>query len=205
MDKQEYLNEISADTRPTKSTKMPSFLSSKFLWVGIIGLVLLVIIIVIGSVIKGTNTNFKDQLSSLILHMDTTKEVTEQYRPDVKSSDLRSYAASLVTILSDNSATLTAYATEKYSYSAKKVDKSVTEEETSYKDALLSDFFNAKITGSLDRIYAQKLTTDISLIQSLEAQLIKRTSDSYLKDILNTSYESLSILYNNFNNFSESK
>ncbi len=205
MDRQEYLNEISASTRPVKSRNVPSFLSSKFLWIGIIGVVLLIIIIIIGSVLSGAKTDSKNQLFSLILHMDNTVEAIKEYQPHVKSSDLRSYSASLSTILSNNSNDITNYATEKYNFSPKTIKDSVVEEQTSYKDALMSDFFNAKITGSLDYVYAQKLATDISIIQSLEAQLMKTASDSFLKDTLGTSYESLTILYNNFYNFSESK
>ena len=205
MDKQEYLNEISTSAKATAIKHTPTIFSSKFFWVGTIGAILFIIIIIIGSIISGSKTNVKEHLFSLILHMDNTKEVVEEYRPDIKSSDLRSYGASLVTILSNDSSSLTAYATEKYDFKTKNVKESITEEETSRKDDLSSDLFNAKITGSLDHIYAQKLTTDISLIQSLESQIIKASSDPTLQDILNASYESLTVLYDKFKTFSESK
>ena len=205
MDKQEYLNEISASTRPAAPSNTHKFLSSKFLWVGIIGVLLLIIIIVIGSLLSGSNTSTKDRVSSLILHLDNTTEVIKEYQPYVKSSDLRSYSASLSGILSNTSSSLTTYATNKYNFKPKEVNKSIVEEETSYKDALISDLFNAKITGSLDQVYAQKLAIDISLIQSRETQLIKSSSLSDLQDDLRSSYDSLTNLYDKFNNFSESK
>lgn len=205
MDKQEYLNEISASTRPTTTKNSHKFFSSKLFWVGIIGVSLLIIIIIIGSLISGSSTSTKDQVSSLIIHLDNTTELIKEYQSNVKSSDLRSHSASLNGVLSNTSSQLTTYATEKYNYKLKEVKKSIVEEETSYKDTLNSDFFNAKITGSLDQVYAQKLATDISLIQSREAQILKSSSDANLSDILNTSNESLTNLYDKFNNFSESE
>ena len=146
MDKQEYLNEISASTRPASTKNSQKFLSSKLFWVGIIGVLLLIVIIIIGSLISGSSTSTKDQVFSLIIHLDNTTDLIEEYQPSVKSSDLRSHSASLNGVLSNTSSSLTTYATEKYNYKLKEVNKSIVEEETSYKDTLNSDFFNAKIT-----------------------------------------------------------
>ena len=205
MDKQDYLNEISNSTRPATVSSTPKIFSSKFFWVGIIGVILFILIAIVGSVIGGSKNYVKDNLFSLILHINYTTDVIKEYQPHVKSSDLRSYSESLNNILSGDISNLTTYAKDKYDYSTKSIKESVQEEEQIYKDTLLSDLFNAKITGSLDFVYAQKLATDISLIQSREAQIIKTASDSNLRDTLNTSYDSLTVLYDKFNSFSEFK
>lgn len=205
MDKQDYLNEISNSTKPTATSNTPKIFSSKFFLAGIIGITFFIIIVIAGSAISGSKDSIKDKLFSLILHISYTTDVIKEYQPHVKSSDLRSYSESLNNVLSSDTSSLTTYAEEKYDYKTKSIKESVQEEEQTYKDDLLSDLFNAKITGSLDFIYAQKLATDISLIQSRETQIIKATSDSDLRNTLNTSYESLTVLYNKFNSFSESK
>lgn len=205
MDRKEYLNEISAANRPVAVKTKNKLLSSKFFWIGVIGVVAFIIILIIGSLLGSSNTSVKDRLFSLILHIDNTSSVIDEYQSSVKSSDLRSDSASLNTILSGTSSSLTNYATEKYNFKPKDVKESIAEEETSAKDALMSELFNAKITGTLDRIYAQKMAYEISFITSSEVHLIKAISDSSVKDSLTTSYESLNNLYNNFNNFSESK
>lgn len=205
MNRQEYLNEISASTRPATPKRGSKILSSKFFWVGVIGIGAFIIMAIIGGIISGSSTNAKDQLYSLILHLDNTSELIQKYQPSIKSSDLRSYGTSLNNIVSSSASDLTNYATEKYNFKPKEVKKSITDEETSAKDALDNELFNAKISGTLDRIFAQKFAYEISLIGTRESQLIKASSDSTLQDILTKSYNNLSNLYDNFNNFSEAK
>lgn len=203
MDRQEYLNQISAMNRPAKKSKMSGIFASKFFWVGVIGVVAFALVMIIGGILSGAHGNDKNRLFALILHIDNTAEIIGEYQSNVKSSDLRSYSASLNSVLSDTSKKLTDYATEKYNFKIKDIDKKTTEEETLAKDGLASELFEAKINGILDRTYAHKMAYEISLITSREAQLIKSTNNETFKNTLVTSYNSLSVLYDGFNDFSE--
>ena len=202
MDRQEYLNQISAVNRPAKKPKSGIF-ASKFFWAGVIGAAALVFILIIGAILGGGKTSDKEKLFALILHIDNTTEVIGEYQSNVKSSDLRSYSASLNGVLSNTSKDLTNYAAEKYNFKAKDVDKNIMEEETTSKDGLKSELFEAKINGVLDRIYAHKMAYEISLITTREAQLIRSAGNETLKQALTTSYNSLDNLYSKFNDFSE--
>ena len=148
---------------------------------------------------------FKDRLLALVLHIDNTSEAIGEYQPNVKSSDLRSYSASLNGVLSNTSRELTNYIAEKYNMKPKDANENIAEEETLAKDDLVNELFEAKINGNLDRIYAHKMAYEISLITSREIQLYKSTNNESLKEILDTSYNSLSNLYDKFNDFSETK
>lgn len=203
MDRQEYLNQISTKNLPSTGGKKPGILSSKFFWVGAIGIGALVLIIIIGSLISGGKASGKDQLFSLILHVDNTSELIEAYQPNVKSSDLRSHSASLYSVLSNTSRELTEFAEEKYNFKEKDIKKDLAEEETTAKDGLEAELFEAKINGILDRIYAHKMAYEISLITTREAQIMKSINNDTLNEILTTSYNSLETLYDKFNNFSE--
>lgn len=204
MDRQEYLNQISTANRPVKESKSGIF-ASKFFWVGIIGLVAFILIMILGAIIGGTKGNEKERVFSLILHLDNTSEVIGQYQSSVKSSDLRSYSASLKGILSNTSRELTTYAEEKYNFKAKDVSSKISEEETLSKDGLENELFEAKINGILDRIYAHKMAYEISLISNRESQIFKSSGNENLKNILETSYNSLNNLYDEFNDFTETK
>ena len=70
------------------------------------------------------------------------------------------------------------------------------------KDGLEASLFEAKITGVLDNIYANKMVYEVSLIMTEEAQLSSKTDNDKLKEVLTTSYNSLNKLYDEFNNFS---
>ena len=202
MDKKEYLNEISATARPVAKPKKGIF-SSKFFWIGIASVVALIIIIIIGALISGSNTSIKDRISGLILHLDNVSEIIDEYQPKVKSSKLRSSGSSLKSLLGQASKDLTNYATEKYKYKPSSVDKAIVNKETTAKDTLYSDLFNAKINGDLDHTFAYKMAYEISYIKSQEDRIIKSTSNDNLKEILKSSQESLTNLYDSFNNFSE--
>ena len=202
MDRQEYLNQISATNQPTKSPKSGIF-ASKFFWVGVIGVAAFILIMIIGSALGGGGTSAKDKLYALILHINNTSELIGEYQSNVKSSELRSHSASLSSILANTNKGLNDYATSKYNFKEKDIPKKITEEETTAKDELQSELFEAKINGILDRVYAHKMASEISLITTRESQLLKSANNDDLKEALTTSYNSLNNLYSKFNDFSE--
>ena len=203
MDGQEYLNQISMQNRPVKKSGVSKLLSSKIFLVSMIGVVLLILIIIVGSILGGGKGGDKNLSFALKLHLDNTEEVIQDYQPNVKSSDLRSSSASLYSVLSNTNRELTDYITEKYNYKESDVSESIVSDAELARDELETGLFNAKIGGTLDRTYALKMAYEISLIKSEEAKIINSTKNSDLAGILTTSYNSLENLYNKFNDFSE--
>ena len=172
---------------------------------GLVGVVGLIIIIIIGSILGGNKGGEKNLSFALKLHLDNTAELISEYQTNVKSSNLRSSSASLYSILSNTNRELTDYITEKYDYKEKSVDKKIADEATLARDGLEADLFEAKINGNLDRIYAHKMTYEITLFMNEEAKLINMSKNDNYKEILNRSYKSLETLYENFSSFSETK
>ena len=202
MDGQEYLKQISVSNRPVKQSKR-SFFSSKYFLLGMVALILLIIVIIIGATLSGNKGSEKTLSYSLQLHLNNTSELIQKYQPDVKSSNLRSSSASLYGVLTNTSKSMNEFLTEKYNYKEKDVDKKLVEEATLNKDGLESDLFEAKINGTLDRIYAHKMAHEISILISEEGRILNTTGDSKLKEILTTSQTGLDNLYERFNSFSE--
>lgn len=204
MDGQEYLNQISASNKPVKQpSKLSGLLSSKFFLVGIVGVVLLIVIVILGAILSSGKGSEQDLSYALKLHIENTSAVIQEYQPSVKSSELRSYSASLNSILVDTDNGLTEYLSQKYNIKDKDIKANIVEEADLEKDGLTADLFEAKINGVLDRIYAHKMAYEISLITTEEASLINATKDENYKEILSNSYNSLTTLYDKFNNFSE--
>ncbi|MBQ3436842.1 hypothetical protein IJG26_02750 [Candidatus Saccharibacteria bacterium] len=204
MEGQDYLNQISAKARPIKKEK-GGILSSKFFLVGAIGLIALILIIILGAIIGATKTDVKKLSSALELHINATTDVIKTYQPNLKSSQLRSDSASLNSVLSDTHKRLTDYMTEKYEYKSNKADKKLIEEADTQKDALGNELFEAKINGHLDKVFAQKMAYEITVIMSEEERIYRAAGNETLQGILETSYDSLKILYDKFNEFSEAK
>ena len=202
MDGQEYLNQISASVKPEK-VKGNGILSSRFFIVGMVGLICLIIIIIIGAVLSGNKGSEKNLSYALALHIDNTAEVIKKYQNDIKSSDLRSSAASLYGVLADTSGKLTNYLTEKYGTKTKDADEKIVEQATLEKDGLESELFEAKINGILDRIFTHKIAYEISVMMAEESKIQNMTKSEELKEILTTSQNSLFTLQSKFNDYSE--
>jgi len=204
MQGQEYLNQISAENRPLKKNGKGIF-HSKIFMASMIGLIILIVIIIIGSILSGSKDREKNLSLALKLHLDNTASVISKYQSQIKSSDLRSSSASFYSVLSNTSNELTDYLTKKYNYKEKDIDKGLVDEATLSKDGLEADLFEAKINGILDRIYAHKMVYEISLFMNEESKLMNMTKDSDYKEILTKSYNSLNNLSGSFSNFSETK
>ena len=202
MNGQDYLDQISSSVRPAKSKKRGIF-SSKFLVVGLVGIICFILIAIIGGILGNNKSGEKNLSFLLALHIDNTAEVIQNYKGEIKSSNLRSITASLSGVLSDTSNKLTSYLQEKYDYNPKNVDKKITEQTTLEKDGLESELFEAKINGILDRIFTHKIKYEISVIMAEESEILDKTRDGSLTEILSTSYKSLSNLYDKFNDYSE--
>lgn len=205
MDGQEYLNQISASNRPMKPQRnVGSFFSSIYFKLGVGAVVILIITMILGMVL-GSQTGTEDKCIGLKLRLDKTSEVITEYQPSLKSSLLRSLSASLKGIFTNTSSQLGTYMAGAYGYEDGKAKESMIEEADLNKDALMNDFFEAKINGLLDRTYAHKMTLEIYGVMSDEAGIVNSTSDENLKSLLVGSYDSLKNLYTQFNDFSETK
>ena len=204
MDGQEYLNQISAKNRPLAKSGN-SFLSSKFFKIGLIGVVALILIIILGSILGSGKGGEKNLSIDLYLHINNTNEIVKKYQSNIKSSELRSDAASLSGILSDINSKIEGYLTEKYNFKVKDIEKKKVEEAKQQMDALDSELFEAKINGILDRIFAHKIAYEISMIMSEEAKLLNSTRNDEYHAVVEENYNSLKNLYDKFNDFSEAK
>lgn len=202
MEGQEYLDQISATNRVV-AKKKSGLLSSKFFWVGMIGVVVLTLIMIFATILSSGKDGEKEIAFALKLHLENTISVIDEYQSSVKSSNLRSYSASLKSVLSNTDRDLSGYIEEKYKSKEKNVKKKITEEANLAKDALSTELFNAKINGILDRIYTHKMIYEISSVMTEETKIMNLTKSDDLKGALLNSYNSLEILYNNFNEYSE--
>lgn len=202
MDGQDYLNQISASVRPEKQSKS-NFLSSPIFKVIVGGVLALALILIIGSVLTSGNTGIQPKIISLKYHIDNTLEVISNYQPSVKSSILRSNSASLYSLLSNTSRELSDYISETYnSKDNSDSNKNLASKAALSKDELDATLFDAKINGILDKIYANKMSYEISSIMSEESNIYNVTNSENLESILNTSYTSLETLLPNFDDFS---
>lgn len=209
MENQDYLDQISAKSKPVKaSTGTPKFdiggiLRSKYFLISAIGIVALILILIIGAALGGNKKDPNTDIVKLKYHLSSTTGIIEQYQPRVKSTILRSHSASLKSILSSTSSDVDMYLATIVHYEPSKEDETIVAEANAAKDELNNELFEAKINGILDRVYAHKMAYEISLFINEESSIETTTKDEALKAILAPSRTSLENLYNNFKDFSE--
>lgn len=205
MESQDYLNQISV--KPVSNVPksgLDKILSSKLTWIIGGSVILFILIAIIGAVLSSGKGSLESEIIELQLRIDSTIEVISEYQPKVKSSSLRSSSASLSTVFANTSNKLTNYLTDKYNYKQNSKDnKAIAEQIKTEQDGLMNELFEAKITGVLDRTYAQKMAFEISKILTEENNVSKKSKDDELNAILSESYGSLENLYDNLNSFSD--
>ena len=200
MDGQEYLNRISTKNQVAIKKKRSGIFSSVFFWVGLVGVVGLLLIIVLGSILGSAGSEEKTRTFRFLAHLENTANTVQEYQPNIKSSDLRSSSASFYSVLTNTNSEVMNLVSEKYGIkSAKDIDKNILEQATVEQDALNEELYKAKINGTLDRIYAHKMASEISTIMSQENDIYSATKNDELKSALDKSYNSLENLYNKFN------
>lgn len=178
---------------------------SKYFLLGVGAVTALMIIMIVGAILSGNKGSEKDDCFRLYLHLTNTVKEVSAYQDSLKSSDLRASNSSLKGILTNTNNDLKEYLTAKYKFKDKDIDKDIVEEATSQYDALHSELAEAKINGILDRVYAHKMAYEIAVITTEEAKIVNSTSNDTLKEFLTSSYNSLGTLYDQFDNFSETK
>ena len=196
MDNFAYLNQISQTSRPVgknphKTTNATTRLIIK---ISIIGVVLFFLLMSLGGLISNLNSKTSDLTKQLYLRTTNLNTAIGSYNRYLKSSKLRAITVSLSSVLSSTSNQLSGY----ISGTSNKKDISPSESVVNEEAELISGFStaleNARLNGVLDRIYHTQLSLQVSLLMSLTSQIISRTKDDTLTNIVTTFYNNLSTI-----------
>lgn len=207
MNNLEYLNQISQSNRalkaaPAKPQGFFAQLSIPKIIIG--GAILFVLLMAFGILLGSLNhkpTNLTRQLYTRTVNVEN---VISTYNPTVKSSRLRAIGASLSSTLSHASRQLSTYLTNDDPKDDKALipDDKTLSSETAALEELNFSLNNAKLNGILDRAYDNQLNLQVTLLLSLVSQLIARTKDTALLDILSPLYSSLNAIRSNLEAYS---
>lgn len=206
MNNKEYLDQIASDTAKTKATTgffgfniSPRF--GKIIIGCFIAAVLIIIIGIIVGIVSGGSSE-RDYLDRIYLRTNNLMEAISTYNKKVKSSELRSMGNSLNAVLTETSYNTSKILEEEYDADAgKPKSNKIAEEEEEDKTALMESLENARISGTLDRIYAHNFTYAISMLSNLESDAIKKAKNSDTANTLSSSKANLDKLYSQFDEF----
>lgn len=209
MNNKEYLEQISSETRPLVK-KAPGFfgktLNLSMKQLKIIGAIVIsmVLILLVGLIATSGNKNSeRDYVDMAYLRTDDLSGVIEDYRTEIRSSKLRSMAMSLKSVLSETNYILTTSLADDFGVKdpSKPAKESTTEKEAAIIGELLDTLEVARLNALLDRVFAREYTYQISLLLSLETDILSRTKKEPFKSNLTSAKSNLEALHTQFNNF----
>ena len=205
MDNLEYLQQISQSNRPSapaKQSRIPIALIGKIL----LGIIVVIALIAGISVLANNSSNKSEDLTQqFYLRVNNINQVATNYTRQLKSSQLRSINVSLTGALTNTSNQLSGYAAT-HNEDGKKDPLAPKEEvlaaEAAAINGLNTTLTNAKLNGILDRIYANQIHLQVSLLLSMASELSNRTDDADLLQILAQFTSSLSVIEQSLDNYS---
>lgn len=199
MNKLEYLNTIAKDNRPVKPAKS-GISGGTIAKIALGGLALFILLMILGSALGNKSSKSLDLTKQLFARTTAVNEITTSYGKTLKSSQLRAISLSLSSVLTGAENQLNTY------FAESDIDPKLSEKTATSEAALTANLdqtlTNAKLNGILDRIYANQIQLQVSLLLSLISQGLSRTKDDGLISILDSYRSNLSVIEENLHNYS---
>ena len=199
----EYLNQISAKPAQAQSS---SFFDKKtkiiFIIFGVVLLLAIVLMISLSSSQSSSEPTETSELSRLYRRSESLEKSISAYQSSIKASSLRSSVTSLSALITGLKTTSSNYLTKTLGVELSAYP--ITASDAAAITSLNSALENARLNGILDRVAASEFYYQIAHLIVIEESVLKKTSNSELKDFLSSSVESLSLLDETFYSYSES-
>ena len=204
MDNLEYLKQISQSNRPVKQAKAGGMSTGLIVKIAVLGGVLFFLLMAVGLLLGnlgGKTSTLTKQLYARTTAVNTT---ISPYTATVKSSRLRAIGTSLAAVLTNSSKQLSTYLTGKDSKKdALVLGGKEAEQETKLIESLSTSLNNAKLNGLLDRTYENQITLQVSLLLSLTSQILSRSKDEQLLEIVSSLHASLNTIHGSLESYQD--
>lgn len=205
MDNLEYLQQIAKANRPLPPAQPVKSQTSTLIKIIVGGIVAFIAVVILGIALGNMGAKTGDLAKQIYVRANNLNTTVTTYNKSLKSSRLRSISTSLSGTLINTTGQLSTYlgSLKEGDKNALIPSESVLNSETELTNALNTSLNNAKLNGILDRTYAHQISLQVSLLLSLEAQLIARQPDQPLLSIIEQSYSSLSTIQTSLEEYSD--
>lgn len=208
MDNLEYLQQISKSNRPVAPTKpVRKFQQfSLIIKIAIGGLIGFIAILILGLALGNMGAKSSELAKQIYVRANNLNSSITTYNRSLKSSRLRSISTSLSGTLLNTTNQLSNYLgslEDKSSTALVPSDAAIVTQEAENLDSLNLALNNAKLNGILDRTYEHQISLQVSLLLTLESQLLGRSPEEPLRSIIQQSYASLSTIQTSFEEYQD--
>lgn len=192
----DYLNQIAAPT-PTTDKK------SIFLVWTIIALSI-VSVAVLAFTMLASRPGSIERTSELYLRMTTLKKVSEEQHRYLRDNQLRVSNRNFITFLTNAIRDIEQPLTDA-DIQKSKLPESLTTQEAALARQLATEFEDARLNITLDRVYTRQMTYQLSALQAMMKGVYDQTSNAELKSYLETTSANLAPVARSFSEFAATK
>ena len=192
MDNKAYLDQIAVKTK-VKSGPVITPMLIKLIAAGIIMLITLVIV---GNVISSSNAKVTRTFERVYLRITKLADQNSalvKYTKELRDPNLKSYATNLYSILSTASKEFSGVISST-GVKTGSISSTVTSEETKTMSAYSSALEDAKLSGTIDRVFATETSYLLSTLIQYENESLKKTSSQQYANIANKNMQDLTII-----------
>ena len=201
MDNKAYLDQIAVKGNKGMAEPLLSPLMIKIIVAGIIALITIVIV---GNILNSSNaktTALYERLYSRINNLHGNNGPFKTYSKKLRSADLIAYASDLETSLTDTGNKLNGVISS-LGVKTSAISKEVSSSESSRISNFKSKVDEATFIGTIDPTFATALSAEIDQLMVLERQVRTKTNNTSLVEILDTSLNDLTIIYDKIHDLS---
>ena len=191
----DYLNEIAPKQQPVQVNRFAVF--------GLIGGVLLLAFAIVMMMVN-SQPNYTKQAQSTLARIETLQAATKEQQSRLTENELSSMNTTLTTSLGSMGTELKSSLKDAKIKTELLGDAKKTEK--AYSDKLSKTLEDAYLTGSLDRVYAREMSSQLSILKSY-LQKLKTASGNRkaIADYVATNSKTLDAATKSFSNFTSTK
>jgi len=191
----DYLNQIAPDQQ--KRSFLGSLKPIHYIFVGIIALLLFVLLI--GLALRGTGATPVTNMEHLMARLQTTQTIATNADKTIKNGSLAAINSNLdIYLVNTNRDITTTF--KAVGVTSASIDKTITASEKG--TALSSRLEDARLNAVFDSTYAREMSYQLSTVMTLMKSIYQATSDSHVKNFLQTAYTNLQPTQQSFDSFS---
>jgi hypothetical protein len=143
----------------------------------------------------GGNVGDSERLAA---RLQATQDIIQSSRPNVNNHQIRASNSVLDTYLTNTLRDLTPILA-KHNINVNKLSKTTVNAESDAK--ILATLEDARLNATYDRIYASEMAHQLDITLILMQKIYKDTSDSSLKSVLSSAYQSMKPIQKQYEDF----
>lgn len=201
MNNMDYLSQITGAVQGSnKGNGGQKLLTPLMIKIIVVGVVLFVLLLVVGGMLGGLASKAADLAKQIDVRMTNLIALEDTYGKEVKSPKLRALGDTMNGVMTDTTQKLTALLNETEKFDVSKPTGKFADEEAKTSEELGVAFENAWLNGQLDEVFVREMSYQVTVLLSMESEVLERTQNEELQGIMNKSTEDLQIIQSNLNN-----